>query len=261
MRMSVNSPAEKKGTKGVRVRTVLFTVFLVSGVVLAGAAVGEGASPRSKGRLAGSNRVETAVAVSQHTFPEGAKTAYLATIEGASDGVVAGTLTDGPVLLVPKCPPVPQAVLDEIERLRPDTVLAVGGPVAVSDGVLEQARSGAPAASEDCTAGGLELRVVDRAPDGSYVDIMLVNNTSEAVVYGREFELARGTPTDFQPLEPPVGPFPADRLVLEAGAESSPIRIGPTVVLDGQSTPLEAGRYRLTHTVEGVPLVVEFSIG
>jgi len=223
-------------------------------------AQGTTASARSKGRLAGSNRVGTAVAMSQHAFPDGAHTAYLASAERIADAVVAATVTDGPVLLVPKCPPVPQIVLDEIERLGAGTILAVGGPVAVSEAVLEGARGGVPAADENCQARGLELQVAHRAQDGSYVDVVLINNTTKAVSYGREYQLARRADAVFQPLDPPVGPFPADRLLLAAGEQSSAIRIGPTVTRDGQPRPLEPGRYRLSVTVEGVTLVTDFSI-
>ncbi|WP_420804265.1 cell wall-binding repeat-containing protein, partial [Salsipaludibacter albus] len=53
--------------------------------------------------------------------------------------MAGGALTDGPVLLVPATGAVPQVVLDEIDRLSPGQVVALGGPAAITDTVLAQA--------------------------------------------------------------------------------------------------------------------------
>ena len=49
-----------------------------------------------------------------------------------------GTLTDGPILLVPTCE-LPAVVADELARLHPGEVIALGGPAAVCDDVLTAA--------------------------------------------------------------------------------------------------------------------------
>ncbi len=95
------------------------------------------------GRLAGTSRIETAVAISQHVFPDGAATVYLARADEVVDAVAGGSLTDGPILLVPSCGEVPAVVLDEIARLAPLEVIALGGTAAVCDDVLEAAAAAA----------------------------------------------------------------------------------------------------------------------
>lgn len=97
------------------------------------------------GRLAGITRIETAVEISKYNFPEGAPTAYLAQSEDYPDALAGGTVTDGPILLVPPCGDLPQVVADELARLMPDTVIALGGQQAICDSMLDQA----VAAAED----------------------------------------------------------------------------------------------------------------
>lgn len=95
------------------------------------------------GRVAGATRVETAVAVAQRAFPDGAAAAYLARADDFADALAAGALRDGPVLLVPSCGALPDVVAAELARLAPDEVLALGGPAAVCDELLAQAATAA----------------------------------------------------------------------------------------------------------------------
>lgn len=97
---------------------------------------------RATQRVFGANRVETAVAVSRRAFPDTASVVYLARDDVLVDAVVGGTLTDGPVLLVPACAGVPPIVQQEIERLRPGMIATLGGSAAVCDQTLEQAAAG-----------------------------------------------------------------------------------------------------------------------
>lgn len=94
---------------------------------------------RSVGRLAGPDRITTAVAISQRAFPEGASVVYLARQDLNPDALVAGALTDGPVLLVPACGALPPAVADEIRRLGAHQVFALGGAGSVCQEILDQA--------------------------------------------------------------------------------------------------------------------------
>ena len=94
---------------------------------------------REVGRLAGDSRFATAVAISQAQFPDGAATVYLARADEPADAIAGGSLTAGPILLVPACDAVPTVVLDEIRRLDPARVIALGGANAVCDDVLGQA--------------------------------------------------------------------------------------------------------------------------
>ena len=89
-------------------------------------------------RLGGRTRYETATRISEAAFPDGADTVYLARSDVLVDSVTAGMLTGGPVLLVPSCDIVPAVVLEEVSRLAPDEVVALGGDAAVCDDVVAQ---------------------------------------------------------------------------------------------------------------------------
>jgi hypothetical protein len=103
-------------------------------------------------RLGGTGRIETAVEISQDAFPEGADEVFLARADQFPDALAGSSLTDrGPILLVPSCGEVPQVVLDEIERLSPNRVVALGGETAICEQVLEdavEAAEGADGGSE-----------------------------------------------------------------------------------------------------------------
>jgi hypothetical protein len=119
--------------RGAAAVAVGLAVTLSGGVALA--AAGE----RDLRRLAGSSRYETAVEISQEAFPDGAASVYLARADAFADALAAASLTDrGPILLVPQCGTVPQAVIDEANRLQPLEVVALGGPGAVCEQVLQQ---------------------------------------------------------------------------------------------------------------------------
>ena len=91
------------------------------------------------GRLAGPTRIDTAVAISERAFPDGAEVAYLARADDPADAVAGGALTDGPVLLVPSCGEVPDVVAAELRRLAATQVLALGGDAAICEDLLAAA--------------------------------------------------------------------------------------------------------------------------
>ncbi len=88
------------------------------------------------GRIAGPSRIDTSVEISQFQFPAGSRDVYLSRADEFADSISSGSLTSGPVLLVPQCGAVPGVVLDEVARLAPDNVYALGGTAAVCDQVL-----------------------------------------------------------------------------------------------------------------------------
>jgi hypothetical protein len=94
-------------------------------------------------RLAGADRFGTSVAISQRAFPAGADEVFLARADDFADALSGGSLTTGPILLVPACGELPSVIADEIARLAPDTVTALGGEAAVCDEVLAAAVSAA----------------------------------------------------------------------------------------------------------------------
>ncbi|WP_165492125.1 cell wall-binding repeat-containing protein [Egibacter rhizosphaerae] len=93
-------------------------------------------------RLAGDDRFATAVAIAEAAYPDGADTAYLARADEFADALAAGALDDGPTLLTPSGGPVPDVVVDEVERLDPARVVALGGTAAVESATLTEAAGG-----------------------------------------------------------------------------------------------------------------------
>ena len=90
--------------------------------------------------LAGDNRTHTSVLISQEQFAPGqARTVYLSRDDVFADAAVGGVLTGGPILVVPSCGPVPQVVIDEINRLNVPVVTALGETTAICEQVLQDA--------------------------------------------------------------------------------------------------------------------------
>lgn len=85
-------------------------------------------------RIAGENRYETAVAISQSGYAEGAEVVYVASGQVWADALTAGPAAanqGGPLLLVREGS-APEVVLDEIERLGAERVVIVGGLPSVN---------------------------------------------------------------------------------------------------------------------------------
>jgi putative cell wall-binding protein len=96
-----------------------------------------GAWTRSAQRIAGIDRYQTSVDLSNAAFQTGAPAVVLVSGESFPDGLAAGPLAallGGPVLLTGR-DQAPETVLNEITRLAPTTITIVGGPAAVSDAV------------------------------------------------------------------------------------------------------------------------------
>ncbi|MGX5681952.1 cell wall-binding repeat-containing protein [Schumannella luteola] len=94
-------------------------------------------------RVAGSDRYDTAVRISQQAFPSTAPVVYVATGEGFADALAAGPAAaaqGGPLLLTPSNS-LPSIVRAELERLQPARIVVVGGTPSVSDAVLALLRS------------------------------------------------------------------------------------------------------------------------
>lgn len=88
-------------------------------------------------RLAGANRYETAVAVSEFSFPTTSTTVFIANGLNFPDALAAGPAAgalDGSLLLTSPNS-LPAVVRDEIIRLQPETIYIVGGTSAVSTAV------------------------------------------------------------------------------------------------------------------------------
>ena len=93
-------------------------------------------------RIWGDDRYETAAAISSSLWtPDDAAIVFLATGQNFPDALAAGASTFGlgPVLLVQR-DVLPPSTAAEIQRLQPCFVIALGGPNAISDAVINQAR-------------------------------------------------------------------------------------------------------------------------
>jgi putative cell wall-binding protein len=110
---------------------------------------------RSVERWAGSDRYQTAAAISRATFPAGVRVAYLATgtafPDALSGGAVAGR-SGGPILLV-TANSIPDATAHELARLRPQYIMVLGGPSVISEGVRAAAGTFATSGSAGRIAG------------------------------------------------------------------------------------------------------------
>lgn len=93
-------------------------------------------------RISGPSRYETAVAVTEDRFPNGNDRLLLVNANTQVDALPAATGFSGvPLLYVPSSGAIPTAVLDEIARLNPREIIALGGTAAVGDDVLAQAQA------------------------------------------------------------------------------------------------------------------------
>ncbi|SDT13047.1 Putative cell wall binding repeat 2 [Microterricola viridarii] len=111
-------------------------------VVSAGVATAlAGIAPTS--RASGADRYATSAKISSTTFSPGVKVAYLVTGGNFPDALSAGSAAivgGGPVLLV-QGGSLPTAIAAELSRLRPQRIVVLGGPVVVSEAVLNAAQT------------------------------------------------------------------------------------------------------------------------
>ncbi|MFN2419695.1 MAG: cell wall-binding repeat-containing protein [Candidatus Limnocylindria bacterium] len=91
-------------------------------------------------RVAGADRYETAAALSRATYPAGVATAYVASGANWPDAlsVVPHAARAGAPLLLTKPTLIPPSLRAELTRLAPGRIIVVGGPSAVSDGVMTE---------------------------------------------------------------------------------------------------------------------------
>lgn len=134
---------------------VAASATLVAALATSAAATSTPLTDTGTTRLAGADRFETAVKVSQSTFTAPQEIVFIASGEDYADALAAGpaaSLADAPILLVKKGS-VPDVVKAELTRLKPTHVVAVGGTVAISDDALAAAVDAAQATSFERVAG------------------------------------------------------------------------------------------------------------
>ena len=91
-------------------------------------------------RLQGTDRYATAVAVSASTFSAPQDVVFVASGQDFPDALATGPAAasaDAPILLV-KQDSVPDAVITELERLKPSHLVVIGGPGAISEATEQQ---------------------------------------------------------------------------------------------------------------------------
>lgn len=109
-----------------------------------------GVRPRGEvSRLAGSDRYATSSAISNATFPPTRGTVFIASGRDFPDALAGAALAGesrygSPVLLTDPSA-LPNSVRAELQRLRPQSIVILGGEAAVSSRVQSQLRSYAPA--------------------------------------------------------------------------------------------------------------------
>ena len=126
-------------TELARLRPSRIIVLGSTGVVSEGVAAALAAYGRVE-RVAGSNRFETAAAVSRATFDPGVPVAYVTTGRNFPDALAGGAAAGrerGPVLLVDGGS-IPAAAATELGRLRPGRIVVLGSSSVVSDAVASQ---------------------------------------------------------------------------------------------------------------------------
>ncbi|KGN33720.1 lytic transglycosylase [Knoellia sinensis KCTC 19936] len=114
------------------------------------------ATDRVETRIAGQSRYATAAAVASTGWPSGADEVLIATGENFPDGLAASAVAGGreAPLLLTASQSLPLPTQDELIRLEPTTVHVIGGPGAVSEGVVLQIQEILPQASVLRIAGG-----------------------------------------------------------------------------------------------------------
>lgn len=193
-------------------------------------------------RLGGATRYDTAVSISKKAFPAGAGTVYLARSDIFADAIAAGSLTDGPVLLVPSCGNLPAAVRGEIARVDPTEVVALGGNVSICEPLLQSAGVGR---GTDRLAGAdrfeTAAQIAARAfPDGSDTVYLAEHQESADAVAG-------GSLTDGPVLLVANGSARVPSATSAAIAELDPAHVvalgGTGVVTQAALTTAASGRH------------------
>jgi putative cell wall-binding protein len=116
-------------------------------------------------RVGGADRFEVAAGVAQRMFPLGPVDVVVASGEGYADALSAApaAVKSGAALLLATKASLPAATAGEISRLKPMKVTVVGGPVAISDGVVAEIKRLLPAGAQVERIGGADRFVVSRA--------------------------------------------------------------------------------------------------
>jgi putative cell wall-binding protein/beta-lactamase superfamily II metal-dependent hydrolase len=188
-------------------------------------------------RMAGVNRYDTAAKVAQQVFTEPVPQVLIATGLGFADalaGGAVGALTDSPVLLVdPKG--LPAETASALRQLQPGKIAVLGGPAAVSDGVVQQL--------QDYTTGSVSRLSGDSRYSTAARIVQTYWPQTADVVYlatGRNFpDALAGVPAAGLDQAPLLLTEP-DCLPAETKQEIDRLQASTVVVLGGKATVSDA---------------------
>ena len=179
-------------------------------------------------RVSGADRFATAAAVSRATFAPGVQVAYVATgtsyADALSGSAAAGT-QDAPVLLTNPTQ-LPSVTAQELARLHPGGIVVLGGPNAVSDGVVSQLTK---IASVVRLAGN--DRYATAAAVAGYAFRSAVNEVLVATGVSYPDALAASAAAEPILLAPASGSVPAEVSELQALAPAHVVSVGGTAAL------------------------------
>ena len=122
--------------------TLVAKAFLGDGRVLTSAPRTITVTPPKVIRLAGTDRYSTAAAISRATFDPGVPVAYVATGLDFPDALAGAALAGkrgGPILLTPPGG-LPPSTIAELQRLKPATIVVLGGTSVLPGAILEALR-------------------------------------------------------------------------------------------------------------------------
>lgn len=190
-------------------------------------------------RLSGSDRYATSIEISKDTYPNGASTVYVAVGTSFPDGLAAAPAAaraGGPLLLTPSTT-LPSSVRSEIQRLKPQQIVVVGGPGAISNAVYDQLRSLAPGIRRDSGADRYATaNAIARAgfPSGASIAFVASGGDFPDALSASAAAGALGGPVVLVPPGSGSMPQPTRELLRDLGVRTV-VLVGGTGVLPGGS--------------------------
>lgn len=118
--------------------------------------------------LAGYDSFDTSVAISKEVLKRDVHIGYLANGHSLMDGIPGGSLDDGSILLAYR-DVLPYQVCEHIRTSKITKVVALGGPLAISESVLKTANSVARDKSKKCQKPAPPAPVVGWRPPARYL--------------------------------------------------------------------------------------------
>jgi len=196
---------------------------------------------REVDRIAGADRIATAVEVSRRRHPPGVPVAYIARADDFPDALAAGPLAAadrGPVLLTDPAGLSPLTAA-ELDRLQPGRIVVLGGPAAVAEEVVAALAAAHPAVER--LAGpdryATAVAIADRlGTAGSTVYVATGERFPDALVGGAAAGAAGGSVllTGADGLAPATGAAlaaaPPAQIVLLGGPDVVPAAVEAALV-------------------------------